>query len=309
MSVAFIFPGQGSQEEGMLHSLPDHPAVARTLSEAGSILGREVLEFDTRAALASTAGVQLALLIAGVALSRVLESEGCRPNVVAGLSVGAFGAAVAAGILPFGAALRTVLLRGTLMENALREGYGMTAIVGLSESAVAGLVRKVHSSGSPLFIAGVNAPRQIVISGATSALDAVAKTARLAGATRVARLKVGVPSHCELMRTQAETLAHSMAGIESNAPRIPYISSLGRKLENTESIRYDLAMNMAQPIRWHDSTELMYELGARLFVEMPPGQVLTELVSAAFPDARAIACSAVRVESVCALIRKETFRE
>jgi malonate decarboxylase epsilon subunit len=290
----------------MLHALPDHPAVARTLSEAASVLGCEVLEFDTRTALTSTARVQLALLIAGVALSRALESEGCRPNVVAGLSVGAFGAAVAAGVLPFGAALRTVLLRGTLMENALGEGYGMAAVVGLSEIDVAALVRKVHSSDSPLFIAGVNAPRQIAISGAASALDAVAEMARLRGATKIARLKVGVPSHCELMRKQAEILARSIAEIESSAPKVPYINSLGRKLENTALIRYDLAMNMAQPVRWHDSTEVMYELGARLFVEMPPGRVLTELVSGAFPDARAIACSAVRIDTVCALIRKET---
>jgi malonate decarboxylase epsilon subunit len=306
MSAAFIFPGQGSQEQGMLHSLPDHAAVARTLDEAASILKQDVLAFDSAAGLRSTVQVQLALLIAGVSVSRALDSDGARPDIVGGLSVGAYSAAVAAGVLPFDAALRLVRLRGELMERAYPHGYGMTAILGLGETQVADLVQSVHSPNSPLFIASVNAPRQIVVAGADAALVIVAEQARLAGAMRVTRLSVSVPSHCKLLENEAENLRYAMAGIELSPPKLLYIDNRGgRELRSAESIREDLATNMAHPIRWHDATGVMYERGVRLFVELPPGRVLTALVAAAFPDVRAAACSETRIDSVCASIRRE----
>jgi malonate decarboxylase epsilon subunit len=306
MSVAFIFPGQGSQEEGMLHSLPNHPAVARTLNEAGVILGCDVLDLDSHEALKSTLHVQVALLIAGVSVSRALQSEGVHPEAVAGLSVGAFGAAVAASVLPFDAALRSVRLRGELMAGAYRAGYGMAAILGLNETEVSTLVRKVHAPDSPLFIACINAPRQIVVSGSDAALQRIAEDARHGGATRVTRLRVGVPSHCELLAVEAELLTREIAGIELSPPKALYIDNRGgRELRSPESIREDLATNMARPVRWHDASEVMYELGVRLFIELPPGRVLTGLAAAAFPDARAIACSEARLDSIRALARRE----
>jgi malonate decarboxylase epsilon subunit len=305
MSVAFIFPGQGSQEQGMLHSLPDHPAVARTLDEAASILKQDVLAFDSAAGLRSTAQVQLALLIAGVSVSRALDSASARPDIVGGLSVGAYSAAVAAGVLPFDAALRAVRLRGKLMERAYPEGYGMVAIQGLGETQVADLIQSVHSPDSPLFIASVNAPRQIVVAGADAALVIVAERARLAGATRLTRLSVSVPSHCKLLENEAENLRRAMTGIKLSPPKPLYIDNRGRELHSAESIREDLATNMAHPVRWHDATGVMYERGVRLFVELPPGRVLTALVAAAFPDVRATACSETQIDSVGASIRRE----
>jgi malonate decarboxylase epsilon subunit len=306
MSIAFIFPGHGSQEQGMLHSLPDHPAIAETLDVAGAILGRNVLQLDSAAALKSTVQVQLALLIAGVSVSRALQSEGARPEAVAGLSVGAFSAAVTAGVLSFDAALRVVRLRAELMESAYQQGYGMAAILGLSETEVIALVHDVHSSDSPLFVAGINAPRQIVVSGADAALKRIAEQARLAGASRVARLQVSVPSHCELLQKEAERLGRAMAGIELSPPKTLYIDNRGgRELRNPESIHEDLATNMAHPVRWHDALGVMYERGVRLFIELPPGRVLTGLVAAAFPEARAVACFETRIDSVRALIRRE----
>ena len=310
MSVAFIFPGQGSQEQGMLHSLPNHHAVARTLDEAASILEQDVLAFDSAAGLGSTVQVQLALLIAGVSVSRALDSEGARPDIVAGLSVGAYGAAVAAGVLPFDAALRAVRLRGELMERAYPHGYGMTAILGLGETQVADLVQSVYSPKSPLFISGVNAPRQIVVAGADAALAIVAERAHLAGATRARRLSVSVPSHCNLLENQAENLRRAMAGIKLSPPKLVYIDNRGgRELYSAESICEDLATNMAHPVRWHDATGVMYERGVRLFVELPPGRVLTALAAAAFPDVRAVACGETRMDSVCASIGREAAGE
>src|SRR5262245_52965430 len=177
MSVAFISPGQGSQEQGMLHSLPNHPVVTRTLDEAASILKCDILKLDSGSVLGSTIHVQMALLISSVAVSRLLESEGAHPDMVGGLSVGAFGAAVVSGALAFDVALPMVRLRGELMESAYPEGYGMTVIMGLGETQVTDLVRKICTPDSPLFVAGVNAPRQIVVSGSEVTLKAIAARA------------------------------------------------------------------------------------------------------------------------------------
>ena len=128
MTVLFTFPGQGAQKPGMLHTLPDHPETARTLAEATAALGRDVLALDDAAALRSTVAVQLVLLVAGVAFARVLAAEGAAPGMVAGLSIGAWPAAVVAGVLDFADAVRLVELRARLMEDAYPSGYGMTAI-------------------------------------------------------------------------------------------------------------------------------------------------------------------------------------
>ena len=290
----------------MLHSLPDHPVVARTLDEAASILECDIRKLDSESALGSTVLVQMALLISSVAVSRLLESEGAPPEVVGGLSVGAFGAAVTSGVLPFDAALPIVRLRGELMESAHPEGYGMAAIIGLSEKQVAALVHQVSTRDLPLFVAGVNAPRQIVVSGSDAALKAISERARPAGATKVLRLKVSVPSHCALLEKQAERLASAMAGIKLSPQQTLYVDSRsGRELWNAESIREDLSTNMAHPVRWHDVASVMCEREVRLFVELPPGRVLTALVAAAFPEARAVACAETRIDSICALVRRE----
>lgn len=129
MSILFMFPGQGSQRAGMLHALPGDPAVAQTLTEAGDMLGVNPLTLDTAEALRSTVAVQLCLLIAGVAVARTLARQDAGPDMVAGLSIGAWPAAVVAGVLEFSDVLRLVRLRGQLMEDAYPSGYGMVAII------------------------------------------------------------------------------------------------------------------------------------------------------------------------------------
>ncbi len=304
MCVAFLFPGQNSQRPGMLGALPDHLAVAATLDEAGAILGRDVRAFDTQAALADGATVQLALLVAGVAGARALEAEGAGPDLAAGLSVGAFAAAVAAGSLDFRDAVPLVRLRGERMAGACPAGHGMAAILGLEERQVAALVAQVHSPRTPVHVAGLNAPRQIVIAGSDEALDAVLQSARAAGARKAERLRVGVPSHCPLLASVAGELTAALKTVRLNPPRILYAGNgKGRLLRDPEAIREDLAGNVAQPVRWHDATTALFERGARLFVEMPPGRVLTDLAAAAFPEARAVAVADVGLSAAAGLVR------
>ena len=130
MTVAFLFPGQGSQSAGMLHQLPQHAEVTRTLQEASDVLGRDVGALDNAESLRSTAAVQETLLIAGVATARALMAEQVRPVAVAGMSIGAFGAAVACGTLSFADALPLVRLRGELMQKSFPSGYGLAVIEG-----------------------------------------------------------------------------------------------------------------------------------------------------------------------------------
>ena len=134
MSVAFLFPGQGSQRPGMLHDLPDAAAVTDTLDEASEVLGRDVRALDSAEALTSTVSTQLALLVAGVATDRALAARGARPDMIAGHSVGGFAAAVSAGVLAFADAVRLVRLRALLMEEAYRSGHGPSETVPLSRT-------------------------------------------------------------------------------------------------------------------------------------------------------------------------------
>jgi malonate decarboxylase epsilon subunit len=145
MSVAFIFPGQGSQSPGMLHHLIDHPAVAHTLDEISDVLHSDVRDLNSEEALESDVSVQVALLAAGVGTERFLMEQGIRPAAVAGLSVGAFAAAVTAGVLPLRDAVELVSLRATEMATLYSTGYGLSAIVGLSECQVAKIVRATTS--------------------------------------------------------------------------------------------------------------------------------------------------------------------
>src|SRR5690349_406125 len=164
-----------------------------TLNEASDWLGEDVTQLDSAEALRSTRAVQLCLLIAGVAASRQLSMA---PDYVAGLSIGAYPAAVVAGALSFSDALMLVRLRGELMQQAYPQGYGMTAIICLDLSTVEGLLAQVHSVDKPVYLANINADNQVVIAGSDGAMAAVAQLARSRGARLAKRLAVSVPSHC-----------------------------------------------------------------------------------------------------------------
>jgi malonate decarboxylase epsilon subunit len=289
MTVAFLFPGQGAQCEGLLHHLPQHAEVIRTIAEASEVLRLDIGALDNAQALQSTVAVQPVLLIAGVATARALMAEYILPATVAGMSIGAFGAAVACGTLSFADALRLVRLRGELMQTAFPSGYGLAAIEGLDEVHVDGLVERIRTAECPVYVSNLNAPQQIVIAGSDAALAAVITQALELGAHRAERLAVSVPSHCPLLKPVADRLVQAMAALRLRPPLVPYVSnSGGRALYDAEAIREDLATNIAHPVRWYDTLEVLRELGATLFLEMAPGHVSTQLVAQLFPGVRAI---------------------
>jgi malonate decarboxylase epsilon subunit len=305
MSAAFLFPGQGSQRPGMLHDLPDHPIARDMITHATEVLGRDVLELDTPEALGSTVATQLALLVDGATAARILVEEGGAPDFVAGHSVGAFAAAVAAGTLAYPDALRLVDLRARAMQGAYPHGYGMGVVVGLDERTVSRLADESGTRKAPVHAANVNAPLQISVAGTDDALERFLNLARENGARRAARLSVPVPSHTPLMASAAAELERALADVPMDPPAVPYLSNVGgRALRDPEGIRADLARSVERPVRWHDATTLLFELGVRLFVELPPGRVLTDLATVAFPEARTIAVADASVGSAVTLISR-----
>lgn len=300
MSVLFTFPGQGAQRPGMLHRLPDAASVRETLKQASDVLDRAIDRLDDEASLKSTEAVQLCLLIAGVAAARTLAAMGAQPTMVCGLSVGAFPAAVVAGVLDFADALRLVALRGRLMEQAYPRGYGMTAIDGLAPSTLEPLLADLRAGGLPVYLANINSDTQLVIAGSDEAMAVAAERARECGARRSQRLCVAVPSHCALLDAPAETFARAFGRLPLARPRITYLSgNLARPLFQPEDIAADLARNMARPVRWLDSMRAAWERGARLAIEMPPGHTLTRLAKGSF-DGTALAVDDHRLDSVVA---------
>jgi malonate decarboxylase epsilon subunit len=290
----------------MLHRLPDHPEVARTLADTSAASGIDPLLLDTPAALASSAAVQLCLLVAGVATARTLAALGGRPSMVAGLSIGAYPAAVTAGALDYRDAVRLVARRGELMDSAYPAGYGMAAIVGLSQQQLEPLIARVHDAASPVYLANLNAAQQFVVAGADAALRAVIELALAHGASKAERLAVSVPSHCELFDDAAAQMRAAFAAIEVRRPQIPFLSSsVARPLFDPARIADDLANNMARQVHWADTARLAWERGARLAVEMPSGSVLTGLTAPVFAEGNAVACETNALDTVLALIRRE----
>lgn len=306
MTLALLFPGQGAQNAGFLHKLPQHDAVRATLDEASAALGFDVLTLDSDDALRSTVAVQIGLTVAGVAVARALSYEGLTPQFSAGLSVGAYAAAVSCEALSFADALHMVRKRAELMENAWPSGYGLTAVAGLSETQVEALAdAHARDSGERVYVANVNAPRQIVVAGADGALEAFAARALEAGARKAQRLTVAVPSHCELLADAADTLTEWARDIPFRTPRGVYVDNRGgRPLYNADAIRADLATNMRYTVRWYDALTVMIESGASVLVEAPPGQVLTDIAREQYPEVSALAGSGLPLERLVAIVRR-----
>ncbi|HYZ74293.1 MAG TPA: malonate decarboxylase subunit epsilon [Chthoniobacterales bacterium] len=288
--IALLFPGQGSQTPGMLHRLPDHPAVRQTLEEVSTELRYDVLTLDTPEALHSTVPVQLSLLTVGIAAARALEAEDVTPEAVAGLSVGAFGAAVHAQVLSLAGAIRLVKQRAELMEQNSPAGYGLTAIVGLTEDQVAALLHETDTPDDPAYIANVNSAEQTVISGSLTAMEKISRAALKAGARKVERLDVAVLSHAPLLQPIAGVLTQTLQTIPLHPPRMVYIGNVkGRALRSADLIAADLANNIAHAVRWYETMIVLKELGCTLCIETPPGHVLTNLAKQSIPEVKSVA--------------------
>ena len=283
MSLAFIFPGQGSQSVGMLKELSESfSEVSATFQEASDALGYDLwslVQDGPAEKLNSTDVTQPAMLASGVATWRVWQAKGgAIPVMMAGHSLGEYTALVCAGSLDYVDAIKLVSQRGQFMMQAVPAGTGaMAAILGMDDEAVRQVCLDA-AEGEVLEAVNYNSPGQVVVAGNKSAVERVCVLAKEQGAKRALELPVSVPSHCALMKPAADQLAEVLSGISFNTPSIPVINNVDVIAAESEAdIRDALKRQLFSPVRWVETIEKMSADGADQFNECGPGKVLVGL--------------------------------
>ncbi|HTP38238.1 MAG TPA: ACP S-malonyltransferase [Steroidobacteraceae bacterium] len=283
MTVAFVFPGQGSQSVGMLADFAGaFPVVRGCFEEASAALGYDLWQLCSQgpeAQLNSTEFTQPAMLCAGIAVWRAWDAQGGpAPDIVSGHSLGEFTALVCAGAMDFAAALRLVRFRGRAMQEAVPTGTGaMAAILGLEDAVVVDVCREA-AAGEVVEAVNYNSPGQIVIAGHATAVTRAMALAKARGARRALPLPVSVPSHSSLMLGAAERLRVELDAVEVRAPRVPYLSAVDATLHSDPAdIRATLVRQLASPVRWTATVQALVSGGASWLLECGPGAVLTGL--------------------------------
>ncbi|MGV9712072.1 ACP S-malonyltransferase [Gordonia sp. NPDC003424] len=277
MSAAFVFPGQGAQQPGMLHRLP--AAGAAVLAEAAEVLGADPLELDTEAALASTRATQLSILLTSVAWARELCSAGARPDHLAGHSVGLWGAAVIAEAVDLGDAIGLVELRGTAMASASPPDAAMVAVDGIGVLAAESAAAQARATGNRVWVSTVNSPLQVTISGLAADVDALVPHLRHLGAQRVRRLAVAVPAHTPLLIPAETALRQALADTDLRRPAIPLAGNIsGQRIVTAAQLRAELSAGVTRPVQWSKAMQILSDRGVRCFVQLPPGRSLVGLM-------------------------------
>lgn len=283
MSLAFVFPGQGSQSVGMLAEMMSlNTIIHKTFAEASEILGYDLWQLvqnGPEEQLNDTRCTQPAMLAAGIAVWRLWEARGGpAPQYLAGHSLGEYSALVAADAIRFADAVRLVERRGEYMQAAVAPGAGaMAAILGLDDEQVIDVCAGA-AGGEHVSAANFNAPGQVVIAGDSAAVDRAIEAAKSTGAKRAMPLPVSVPSHCELMRPAAERLAEQLENITIGTPAIPVIHNVDVSThESAGDIRRVLAEQLFRPVRWVETIKILKDKGVQHVVECGPGKVLAGL--------------------------------
>jgi len=282
--VAYIFPGQGSQSVGMGKDLFDNFAVAREVfGRADEALGFKLSEMCFSGSdedLALTTNTQPAILTASVAAFRAMESEGAKlPDFAAGHSLGEYSALVAAGVIDFEDAVRTVRNRGAYMQEAVPVGVGaMAAVLGLDAASVTSGCEEA-AQGQVCNPANINSPSQTVIAGNTEAVDRACEILKSKGAKRAIKLNVSAPFHCALMMPAQERLASDLAKLQYGSYRFQVVHNVDAEPRFDNSAVFDaLTRQVSSPVLWSQSIETLIRHGVEAFVEVGPGKVLGGLV-------------------------------
>lgn len=282
-SLAFVFPGQGSQSLGMLAEQGgQQKLVLDTFAEASEALGYDLwalTQLGPEEQLNQTDKTQPAILTASIALWRLWLAEGgARPAFVAGHSLGEYSALVAAGSLAFAEAVKLVERRGQLMQQAVPAGQGgMAAILGLDDADVLAACAEA-ARGEVVSAVNFNAPGQVVIAGGAAAVERAIEACKARGAKRAMPLPVSVPSHCALMKPAAERFAEAVEALAWQAPQIPLVQNVSAAVvADLSELKRDLLAQLYSPVRWVESMVCLSERGVTDLVECGPGKVLSGL--------------------------------
>lgn len=282
MNIAFVFPGQGSQQAGMMDGFADDRVVRATFDEASSILGEDLWSLAAQGpaeALNLTRNTQPVLLTASVALWRAWQAAGgATPAYMAGHSLGEYSALVAAGALAFRDAVPLVRFRAEAMQDAVAPGAGaMAAVIGGDDEAIAAACAEA-AQGDVVEPVNFNGPGQVVIAGHRGAVERAMAAAKARGAKRALLLPVSAPFHSSLLAPAAERLARRLAAVDVAAPSVPVVHNVDVQTHASASeIRDALARQAASPVRWTETIRWLVAHGATAVVECGPGRVLSGL--------------------------------
>jgi [acyl-carrier-protein] S-malonyltransferase len=306
--IAFIFPGQGAQYVGMGKEFYEkEKTAARVYDTASKVTGLDLpaLCFEENEDLNQTQYTQIAMLTTEVAILKVLEERGLRPDVTAGLSLGEYGAIVASGIMKPEDAFRVVRQRGIYMQEAVPVGGAMSAVLGLGSDIVEKVCEETEGTVS---VANYNCPGQLVISGEAAAVEKAGAALKEQGAKRVLPLNVSGPFHSRMLIPAGEKLERVLDEVELSEFVIPYVSNLmGDFVTETKEIKFLLKMQISSPVKWQQSVERMIEEDVDTFVEIGPGRTLSGFMKKINKEVRAFNIDKYQdLEKVCAeLMGKE----
>lgn len=273
--IAFIFPGQGAQACGMGQDFYEQTETGkRIFDKATELMGFSMpqLCFEENDRLDITEYTQAAMVTASIAMMRVLEENGIKPDVAAGLSLGEYCALAAAGVMSDEDAIRTVRQRGILMQEAVPVGEGaMAAILALDASAI----EEVTGAMEGVWIANYNCPGQIVISGEKAAVEDACEKLKAAGAKRAVMLNVSGPFHSGMLTAAGEKLGQVLSQVELHEPQIPYVANVtAQYVKSAAEVKELLTRQVSSSVRWQQSVEAMIADGVDTFIEIGPGKTL-----------------------------------
>ena len=274
--IAFIYPGQGAQKAGMGKDFYENSPLARDIYDRAS----ECLELDMRALcfeendlLDQTEYTQVAMVTTCLAMTAVLNEQGAKADVTAGLSLGEYCAIAEAGAMELLDAIRLVRVRGQLMQHTVPTGEGaMAAVLGMDADQIDAVVEPIAN----VTVANYNCPGQIVITGGTAGIEQASKVLKEAGAKRIVPLNVSGPFHSPMLRSAGEKLGKELMTVQLGELKIPYVTNVTAEyVTDSSEIRELLTRQVYSPVRWEQSIRKMIAQGVDTFVEIGPGRTLT----------------------------------
>ena len=273
--IAFIYPGQGAQVCGMGQDFYEKTETGKKVFDlATEILGFSMPElcFEKNDRLDITEYTQAAMVTTSIAMTKVLEENGVKPDVTAGLSLGEYCALYAAGVMSEKDAIATVRQRGILMQEAVPVGQGaMAAVLAMDASAIEEVIADIDG----VQIANYNCPGQIVISGKKEAVETACEKLKEAGAKRTIMLNVSGPFHSKMLTGAGEKLGEVLAQVEVHKPQIPYVANVTASyVTEADEVKPLLTRQVSSSVRWQQSVETMLADGVDTFIEIGPGKTL-----------------------------------